>query len=221
MPDFKNAKMSHQLTFVGAWPTSVAFVDENRLAAGNRDGQLYIWDLEREAVPLSEAQKKNSDLKDRAANVHPVRQLQGHTNGITHLLTANDGQTLGSSRLDHTIHLWDTAAPATGKSNAVLDVAQRRRQIKRDRSNEAEVLSQPGIEIETQPSLHTLNGHKDWVQGCALSDDQRRLLTGDDAGHVKLWDFSSRKEIKSWQGHPLDGVVSVEVSPDGAKAFVA
>ena len=221
MPDFNNAKISHQLTFEGAWPTAVAFCDEDRLCAGNRDGQIFVWDLQQEPVPLTVEQQKNSDLKDCAANTHPVRQLKGHTNGITHLLAAEAGKKLVSSSLDRTIQIWDMTANAFGKEDAVLDIAQRRRKINRDGSNEKEVLSQPGIGIETQNSAVTLNGHKDWIQGCALSSDERRLLTGDDAGNAILWDFPAGKAIKKWQGHPLDGIVSTAVTPDGTKAFVA
>lgn len=221
MPQYdpKSLKITHQLTFEGNWPTAVAFVDNDRLVAGNRDGQLYLWDLTKEPAEPSEAEKKDSDRN--GANIHPARRLDGHTNGVTHLLTADGGKTLISSSLDHTIQLWDTTAPATGEGEAVLDIHQRRRQIKRDRSNEEEVLAQPGIKIATQTSAHVLGGHQDWVLGCDASANGQRLISGDDGGQVILWDLPGRKEIRRWTGHKMTGVVSTAITADGKKAFVA
>jgi len=223
--NFEKAQFTHQLTFEGAWPSAVAFLNNDNLVAGNRDGQIYWWDLTQQPVPLTEEQNKNNDLKDRAANVHPVRRLDGHTNGITHLLTAEGGKTLISASLDQTVRTWDTTAPPSGEGEAVIDIAQRRRRIKRDRSNEEEVLSQPGIKIATQTSSDALSGHTDWILGASLSSSGQRLLTGDDGGTTILWDFATdltaRKEIRRWQGHEMNGVVSVALSPDGRKAFIS
>lgn len=221
MAELKNAKLTHELTFEGNWPSAVAFLDDNRVVAGNLDGQMFVWDLTKEVVALTEEQSRNSELKDRAANIHPVRRLDGHTNGITRLLTSESNQTLVSASLDGTIRLWDIGAAAGGKGEAVLDIDQRRRSIKRDKSNEQEVLSQPGIEVETQTSAHTLSGHNDWVFGCALSANGQRLVTGDYGNTTIVWDFPARKEIARWKGHPMDGVVSTAASPDGKKCFVA
>ena len=219
--DFKNAKITHQLTFEGNWPSAVAFVGDDQLVAGNRDGQLYLWDLNSEPVELTEEQKKNNELKDRAANIHPKRRLAGHTNGITHLLATGDGKTLISTSLDHSVRVWDTSASASGKEDAVLDIAQRRRRIKRDRSNEEDVLSQPGIQLETQTSADLLKGHEDWILGGDRSGNGQRLITGDDAGTVILWEFPNKKEVRRWQAHPMNGAVSVAVSSDASKVFIS
>ncbi|MCA9249328.1 MAG: hypothetical protein KDA42_19535 [Planctomycetales bacterium] len=221
MANLHNAQLTHQLTFEGAWPSAVAFVDEQRVAAGNRDGQMYVWDLTSEPVELTEEQQKNNELKERAANVHPMRSLDGHANGITHLLAADGGETLISSSLDHSIGIWKTSAAAAGQGEVVLDIAQRRQRIKRDGSNEEEVLSQPGIAIETQSPAHTLAGHNDWIQACAMSGDGRYLLSGDDAGTAILWDLPARREIRRWQAHKMNGVVSTALSPDGGRALLS
>ena len=221
MAELKDAKLTHQLTFEGNWPSAVAFLDDNRVVAGNLDGQMFVWDLTKEVVPLTEEQSKSSEYKDRAANVHPVRRLDGHTNGITRLFTADDRRTLVSASMDGTVRLWESGAAAGGKGQAVLDIDQRRRKIHRDNSNEQEILSQPGIEVETQTSAFALSGHKEWIYGCSLSANGQRMVTGDYGGTVIVWDFPGRKEIKRWQGHEMSGVVSTAVSPDGKKCFVA
>jgi len=214
----KTAKFSHQLTFEGAWPTSVAFLDGNRLAAGNRDGELYIWNLGDEPAEPSESEKKDKDRE--APNLHPTRKLLGHSNGVTRLLSADAGKTLVSASLDHSICLWDVNASASGKADAVLDWQQRRSQIKRDKSNEEELLTAPGLDIETQAPAHVMLGHEGWVTACSLNQDQSRLVSGDDNSQVIVWDFAARKEIHRWKGHKLAGVTSTAVSPDGKKAFV-
>lgn len=221
MANFNEAKLTRHLTFEGNWPTGVAFLDNNRLAAGNQDGLIYIWDLSRDPVELTDEQKKQSEVKDRQPNIHPVRRLDGHTNGILRLFTAEGGKLLVSSSMDKTIRVWDMAAEKTGEAEAVLDHDQRRRKIKRDKSNEAEILAQPGITVETQTAKDVLEGHGDWVYGCALSADGKRLVTGDYGGQVIVWDFPDRKEIRRWKGHRMDGVVSTAVNPDGTKCFVA
>jgi WD40 repeat protein len=220
MPDFTSAKLTNHLTFEGNWPSTVAFIDNTRLVAGNLDGKLFLWDLAQPAVELSEEEQKQSEIKDRQPNIHPLRRLDGHTNGITRLFTAEGGKLLVSASMDHTIRLWDTSAPSAGETEAVLDADQRRRKIKRDKSNEQEVLSQPGIKVQTQTFAHVLEGHQDWINGCSLSANGQRLVTGDDSGVTIVWDFPARKEIKRWQGHKQDGVVSTAVSPDGKKCFV-
>jgi WD40 repeat protein len=220
MPDFTNAKLTNHLVFEGNWPSSVAFIDNTRLVAGNLDGKLYLWDLTKAAVDLTEKEEKESEVRDRQPNIHPVRRLDGHTNGITRLFTADGGKLLVSASMDHTIRLWDTAAPSAGEADAVLDTNWRRERIRRDKSKEQEILAEPGIKVETQNSAHVLEGHQDWIYGCALSANGQRLVTGDYGGLVIAWDFPARREIKRWMGHKMDGVVSTAVSPDGKKCFV-
>ena len=215
------AKISHQLTFEGPWPSAVAFLDDDRLAAGNRDGQALLWNLGDPSPELTEQQQKDSSLKDRAANIHPQRQLLGCANGVTHLLRADGGRLLVGSSLDGQVRLWDVSAEPTGEAELVIDDAQRRRRIRRDKSNEQEVLGAPGIPVKTQQPQQLLKGHQGWVQALDLSADGSRLISGDDRGAVIVWDFPARKEINRWTGHPLDGVVSAALTADGGRAFVA
>ena len=58
-----------QLSFEGEWPTSVVFLDDNRLAAGNRGGGIFVWDLTRSPAEPSEEAKKSKT----PPNVFPDR----------------------------------------------------------------------------------------------------------------------------------------------------
>src|SRR5438477_12947119 len=86
------ATLHCELVFEGAWPTSVAFLGSGRrLAAGNRDGTLLVWELPEQPT------------KD---SVPPTRKLEGHTNGINRLVATDDGTLLVSVSHDKSVRLW-------------------------------------------------------------------------------------------------------------------
>ena len=218
-----NPKLLWQLTFQGAWPTAVAFLGSNRLAAANRDGQLLIWELP-ESGPTEEqtkaAQEKAKD-KDAAPSLPPVRQLVGHGNGVTRLIALRDGKTLFSSSLDRTVRLWDMTAAPTGEAEVVLDIEERQREARRVSQDKKDaILNAPGVKVATQTHAHILEGHGDWVNGLGVSRDEKRLISGDDKCHTIVWDLTSRKPIARWDGHGGDWVTSACLSPDGSLAFV-
>jgi len=192
-----------ELVFEGDWPTSVAFLGSGqRLAAGNRDGVLLVWDL-------PEQPAKEPPL--------PVRQLIGHANGINRLAVTDDGKTLISASHDRSVRLWDPTAEATGSAEIVIDREQRERDAKKNPKGDA--LTKPGVKVATQQAQHTFT-HRDWVHGVGLSRDQKRLITGDDTGLVTVFDLASRKEVAKWTGNPGNWITSVALSPDGQTAFV-
>jgi WD40 repeat protein len=196
-----------QLLFEGAWPMAATFVGSSRrVAAGNRDGQLYVWDL-----PASPEQTPGQ--------IWPVRRLDGHANGISRLAATADGKLLISASLDHTIRLWDMEAPPSGTAEVVLDSELRKSEAKR--MGKKELLDAPGVTVELQTASHVLQGHGDWIQALALSSDGRRLLTGDDSSVTIAWDLIKRKPISRWKGHSWNWVVAVALSPDGETALVS
>ncbi|MDA0588567.1 MAG: hypothetical protein O2820_11990 [Planctomycetota bacterium] len=203
-----------QLSFDGDWPTSVAFLGSSRkLAAGSRDGRIFVWDL-----PESPPESQEKDTPPDAA---PVRQLVGHENGVTHLIATDDGKTLISSSLDRTIRIWDVNAEATGKGDVILDKPARERLSNRKSAAEkAAILEAPGATVETIGSQHTLEGHKDWIKALGISADGRRLISGDDTCLTIVWNLQTKKQIASWHGYQRVWVTSAALSPDGKTAFV-
>lgn len=216
-----NPKHAYQLTFEGDWPRSVAFLGSSRkLAAGNQQGQIYVWNLPETPPQIDE--KETKDKKQPAIpDIAPARRLDGHTNGITHLIATSDGKLISSS-FDRTIRLWDVDAASTGSEDAVLDIKQREQKARRKSQEEQEkILGAPGVTVETVTAEHVLEGHTDWIKALALSADEQRLLSGDDACWSIAWDLASRKEISRWQGYQRVWVVSAALSPDGKTAFTA
>ncbi|HLF95074.1 MAG TPA: hypothetical protein VJB14_16515, partial [Planctomycetota bacterium] len=84
--------------------TAVAFVGDNRLAAGNEQGALLVFDLA-EGGPV------------------PTRRLDGHTNSITSLAALPDGR-LVSASYDHTLRWW---RPETAPEETVEVVLEKKK----------------------------------------------------------------------------------------------
>lgn len=192
-----------QLRFEGSWPMAVAFVGERRVAAGNREGQIYVWELP----------EQWSDDAPPA----PVRRLDGHQNGISRLVALPDGRHLASASLDRTIRIWDLDAPSAGQADVVLDAETRKKSSNRNRQTEVA----PGVTVELQQESAVLKGHGDWVQALGISRDGTRLISGDDTCLTIVWDLQTRQPVTQWQGHPGNWVVSAALSPDGKTAFTA
>lgn len=206
-----------QLSFEGEWPTSIAFLGDSRhIAAGNRAGQIYVWELPEN--PPERTEKDESE--NRPADFAPVRRLDGHTNGITHLRTSPDGGMLISASLDHTIRLWDVNAAETGEVEVVLDNRARAQKARsKSKEEKGQILNAPGIAVATIPAAHVLEGHGGWVYALDISDDGERMISGDDECLSIVWDLASRKQIANWHGYDRVWVRSAALSPDGKTAF--
>jgi len=210
-----------QLLFEGDWTTSVAFLGgSRRIVAGNKLGQIFVWDLPENPPDTAEAEKKEQKKDSEPPDFAPVRRLDGHTNGITHLRVTPDGKTLISASLDHTIRIWDVDAPASGSEMVVIDQKNRERKARNKPSEEKEkILSAPGAQVETVAATHILEGHGGWIFSLGISADGKRLISGDDASLSIVWDLATKKEISRWRGHKHTWVRSAALSPDGKTAF--
>lgn len=209
MPDFQPTKPQHswQLLFEGAWPMAVTFVGSSRrVAAGNREGQLFVWDLPESA-------------EQSPGQVWPARRLDGHSNGISRLAATPDGKLLISASLDRTVRLWDAEAAPSGAAEVVLDSQTRKSEAKRKGKKEPD--EAPGISVAVHTACQVLEGHADWIEALAISPDCRRLLTGDYSAGVIAWDLIERRQIARWKGHPWNWIVAAALSPDGETALVS
>jgi len=198
---------------------AVAFLgSDRRIAAGDRDGRLLIWELpEPTDIPPIEQQTKS-------VGVAPVPKLSlvGHTNGISRLAITPDGKTLISASFDKTIRFWDVAASPSGFTEVVVDHELRDAEARRaGKKVSPDDKDGPGIKIETIGSTHTLEGHRDWIDAMSLSTDGRRLLTGDQSSLVIAWDVAARKELSRWNGSLWNWIVATALTGDGETAVVS
>jgi WD40 repeat protein len=202
-------KQVWQLPFGASWPTSVAFLADGKLAAGDQLGRILIWDMNGE--PTKEAKAKNQTAPATA----PVRMLVGHTNAVSRLRASPDGRRLYSASLDHTIRIWNLDSATTGTAETSLDPNAD------DNRNNKTKTPPPVVKLPTQEAEKALTGHTEWVQALDLSSDGKRLISGDDKSQVIVWDAETGAEVNRWSGLAWNWIVAVALSPDGKTALVS
>ena len=197
---FADAKKLWSLQWDVDWVTAVSFVGNNKIAAGNKLGDILVWDL-----PTSPGDKAPP----------PTRRLAGHTNEITRLLTTPDQKTLISASNDHTIKYWDMQSQSGQPGSVVLNA----RPIYEAEARKKKAPAVMEAKVQVQKWGRELNGHKDWVLGLSMTPDGKTLLSGDDKGEVVVWDLPSGKEVRRWK---LGGWAwGLGISPDGQSAIIA
>jgi WD40 repeat protein len=201
---FDKSALAWTLTWDADWVTSVCFLGPTRrLAAGNNLGQVLVWDL---------------PDKIGAPAPNPARRLDGHTNVVSGLVCTRDGRWLISASYDHTIRYWDMQAPAPGEESLVLN-ARAIAEAQARKRNVAKIPTPLPATVQTQPSARTLAAHGDWINRLTLSRDEQRLVSGDDAGQVIVWDREAGKELRRWR---VKGwTYALALSPDNKQAFVS
>ena len=187
------------------WVTAVTFVgDTRRLAAGNKLGQILIFDIPDSPSPPAPLPKGEGGMNSFPP---PLRRLDGHTNMITALAASPDGRWLFSASYDHTIRIWDMQAPAKGKGVAIL---------KGEKAKKGKTPEKADFPVEIHEAHTVLTAHKEWIRTMSLSPDGKHLLSGDDAGVNILWDMPAGKEVRRWQ---VKGwLTAVALSPDARHA---
>lgn len=203
MPDLTKPTQSWTLTWDADWVTSVAFIGATRkVAAGNNLGGILVWDLPEK--PGGDAPK-------------PTLRLDGHTNCVSKLAATPDGKTLLSASYDHSVRLWDTSAATTGEEKLVLN-AMAIADAERRKSNGAKVPPPMPATVGVVKSSQVFDAHKEWVVNLDLTRDGKTVISGDDGGHVIVWDRESREVQKRWQ---VKGwAYALALSPDKKQACV-
>ncbi|MEX0703159.1 MAG: WD40 repeat domain-containing protein [Planctomycetales bacterium] len=193
--DPKKIERAWFLPWNAGWTRCVTFLGgSERLAAGNQQGDILLWDLPGkmpEAAPAGAGKAKGDD-EFSAPVRRPLRAFRGHTNLVSRLGASPDGKWLYSASWDHTLRIWDTQAPAEGKAEVALFDENRGGQAKKRGMSDADVAP---VQVEVVQDSQVLEGHREWIRGFSMSADGGRLLTGDDAGIVILWDMPAGKEL--------------------------
>jgi len=203
MPDLSKPVLAWTLTWDADWVTAVAFLGPTRrIAAGNNLGDILVWDLPDK--PGGDAPK-------------PKLRLDGHTNCVSKLAATPDGKTLLSASYDHTVRLWDTAFAPAGDEKLVLN-ARAIDDAERRKNNGAKVPPPLPAAVGVVKAGRVFDAHREWVVNLALSADGKTVLTGDDDGHVVVWDCATGGVVKRWR---VKGwAYAVALSPDAKQACV-
>lgn len=181
------------------WVRSVAFSsDGRRLAAGGTAPAVRIWSCDTVDSP-----KLSHTMPAHTARVRSVRFVGGGDRLVT---AAGDGAA----------KLWDLAAYGYGQHFASLDkpviwvsTSADGCMLAVSAGSQAKVWDVPGRRL-----VAAINTESEQSQGCALSTDGQRLLSGGDRAPTLLWDLRQKTLIKRLPdaGGQIDFVA---ISPGG------
>ena len=148
---FADAKLLCTLPWDADWVTAVSFVGNDKIVAGNKVGDMLLWNL-----PAA---------IDAKLPPTPVRRLAGHSNEVTRLVITPDQKTLISASLDHSIKLWNMEADVTDKASVVVLNERARYEAE---SRKKKMPAAVEVSVSLQKSTAELAGHKDWVLGLSM-----------------------------------------------------
>lgn len=207
MTDFTKSTLLGSFPFEGAWPMALCFVGNNQVAAGNRKGDIFVWDL-----PAEPAEKD-------APPHFPKLQFKGHTNEITGIAATSNGETLITSSLDRTVRKWSLTESSTETAEVILDSDAREAEAKKKHNDEP--LKRPGVQVAVHAKSATISTHKDWAMSLSISADESLVISGDGTAQVSVNALSSGEQVAGWSGHAWNWIVSSALSPDGKTALVS
>ena len=203
--NFSDAKVLFTLPWNSNAITTVAFINNRTIAAGNKRGDILVWTL---PAPGEKAPD-------------PSRKLAGHTNEINRMLVTSDGKRLISAGSDRTVKFWDAALRTGEPGQVVLNDGF----VRKDQGGTMGAKKLPDLpppvtaDVVVQKPLRELTAHKDWIWGLALSRDGKTLVTGDDSRVVIVSDVQTGKERRRWTVKLW--VRALDISPDGKTVVTA
>ncbi|KZV92913.1 WD40 repeat-like protein [Exidia glandulosa HHB12029] len=219
---------------------SCAAVHGSRIASSSHDGRFRIWDANsgklvlgpihgarnsqcwitysRDGTRIATAGWNNCAAIWDAKTGVQLREMVGHTDGVTCVAFSDDGTRLVSASYDKTIRIWDVASgecigePLTGHTNPVRAVCFSPDNRIFSSSNDRTILI---WDAEARVRIGEPLRMDDWVTCMALSPSGKRLVSGSDSGEIALWNAATGAAIPTrFKGHEA-AVTSVAFSPDG------
>ena len=146
---------------------ALAFSPDGRLlAAGDGEGSVKIWDIQKQQV---------------------ISQLAGDTRSVYAVTFSPDGRTLATAGYQGKITLW------TVSNSEILGTLENRGTVYTlDFSPDGKALASTGYSavtlwsVNSGKELTSLAGHSGWVYGTAFSPDSTTLASSGDDGTVRL-----------------------------------
>jgi WD40 repeat protein/transcriptional regulator with XRE-family HTH domain len=194
---FQNSNLAKSVfceTFGGV--LSIAFSPDGEfLAAGDSNGNIYLW---------------------RVESSQQVLIFRGHTNWVVSLAFSPDGQTLCSGSADATVRLWNVETGVYKKTlrehqDEVWSVVF---------SPDGELLASGSDDntiriwnVSTNKCLKIFTEHTSWVTSLAFSPNGEMLASGSDDNTIRIWNVSTSECIKTLEGHS-GGVRTIAIKAD-------
>lgn len=175
----------------------------SQVVTGTRNGTIWIW---------------NTDIMGCA-----VQTLKGHTDLVTDVVFCPNAKRIISTGMDNTARIWDIEegvmigqASRTGLVNQIIVSAEGKEAMLVVSGDTAHVLN-----LEKMDKRDCVEQYTGRVKCVAYCGRDKKVVTGCEDGHVRIWDSESGESI----GHPLEChermVHCVAVSPDGKRIVSA
>jgi WD40 repeat protein len=216
--------------------------DNTKIAAINRNGRIYIWDINTKESKEIEIYNKNythdmlfhpdgnkifstydNDIRVWDLNTgQEIQTLSGHTDIVSSLSISADGEKLVSSSYDKTIKVWDLnigqeIKSLSGHQRGITCVSISKDGTKAVSGSVDEILRI--WDLNTGQEIQTLSGHKIGIVDVDFSPNGEMVVSAGDDKKVKLWDIKSGKEIRSIDAFYFS-IIQLEFNKDGSKLFV-
>ncbi|NBO93746.1 MAG: hypothetical protein EBV06_15780 [Planctomycetia bacterium] len=212
MEEFATAKVVFTLPWNSDAITTVAFLGNDTVAAGNKRGDILVWKL---PAPGSKAPD-------------PVRKLVGHTNEINRLAVTSDGKTLISCSNDRTLKFWDAVVARDVRSSlsssgelgkVILNDGYARVGVSEKLAKLPDPPPPITVNVIVQKPVRESSAHKDWIWGLSLARDGKSFVSGDDSGILMVSEVSTGKELRRWK--VKQWIRALDIAPDGKTVVTA
>ena len=171
--------------------------DGGRLAVGNNDGTVQVWDT---------------------TNGSSIFIYRGHSNWVYAMAWSPDGSRIASASQDRTVRVWDatdgghvfTYGRHSGPVTAVTWSPDGKRLASASAGWDHTVQVWDAAD---GAHVFIYRGHSDSAWTVAWSPDGKRLASAGDDRTVQVWDAANGSHVFTYHGHS-DSVAAVAWSPD-------